>query len=192
MGLGTWTRTLSKSSAIHKKILQQLNADERTIELGMAAALLHDIGLSKGDKKDHAIASSEMFVKFIKDTNITKEEEEILRHAIRDHSNGNDMNSLVGLALVLADKLDATYHRVENSSIHDTVNNEFNKIKNVNIEITDKELIVGYTTEENFDINIVLESWTKAIAIPQKIAKQLNKEFRFYINEIESSENLVV
>ena len=44
-----------------KKILIQLNANERTIELGMICALLHDIGLSKGDKIDHAIESSKIF-----------------------------------------------------------------------------------------------------------------------------------
>ena len=92
----------------------------------MTAALLHDIGLSKGDKVDHAIESSKMFTKFLDKNDITESEEEILRQAIMDHSKGNDIKSLVGLSLslVLADKLDVTYDRTINSSIQDTINKE--------------------------------------------------------------------
>ena len=107
-----------------KIILLQLGADERTIDLGMTAALLHDIGLSKGNKVDHAIESSKMFMKFIDKNDITDDEEEILRQAIMDHSKGNNIKSLVGLSLVLADKLDVTYDRTINSSIQDTINKE--------------------------------------------------------------------
>ena len=90
----------------------------------MTAALLHDIGLSKGDKVDHAIESSKMFTKFLDKNDITESEEEILRQAIMDHSKGNDIKPLVGLSLVLADKLDVTYDRTINSSIQDTINKE--------------------------------------------------------------------
>ncbi len=57
-----------------KDILVQLNADERTIELGMAAALLHDIGLSKGDKVEHALESSKIFVDYIEINDLTEDE----------------------------------------------------------------------------------------------------------------------
>ncbi|MDD2376212.1 MAG: HD domain-containing protein [Clostridia bacterium] len=179
-GLGHYKRV----AQYVKNILTQLKVDERTIDLGMASALLHDIGLSKGDKIDHAIESSKLFVKFIKNTNVTKDEKEILRQAIRDHSKGNDIKNLIGLALVLADKLDVTYHRTENSSIQDEMNIEIQKIKNVYIEIKDNDFIVSYTTDSNFDVNI-LKAWEKAITIPQKIAKQLNKKHTFIINGIE-------
>ena len=60
-GLGHYKRVASYVN----KILSQLNADERTIELGITAALLHDIGLIKGNKADHAKESSKLFVKYI-------------------------------------------------------------------------------------------------------------------------------
>ena len=141
-GLGHYKRVASYVN----KILIDLNADYRVIELGMTAALLHDIGLSKGDKVDHAIESSKMFTKFLDKNDITESEEEILRQAIMDHSKGNDIKSLVGLSLVLADKLDVTYDRTINSSIQDTINKEIQKIRSVDINITDDNLIVYYKT----------------------------------------------
>lgn len=165
-------------------ILQQLKASERTIDLGMTAALLHDIGLSKGDKTTHAIESSKKFINFIDKNDITQDEENILRQAIMDHSNGNNIESLVGLSLVLADKLDATYHRTINSSIQDKMNKEIQKIQKVDINITDKELIVQYTTDDNFDIN-VLKDWPKSFTIPYKVSKYLKRNYKFIVNNIQ-------
>ncbi len=178
-GLGHYKRV----SNYVKKILTQLNVDQRTIELGLVAALLHDIGLSESgpEKCDHAIKSSEMFRDFLIGTNITREEEKILEHAIRDHSKGNDIKNKIDLALVLADKLDVTYHRVQNSSIKDTINKEFQKIKNVDIEINTEDLILKYTVDGTLDLNIIRE-WEKAITIPKKIANYLNKNYIFMIN----------
>lgn len=179
-GLGHYKRV---AQYVHK-ILSQLLVDERTIDLGMTAALLHDIGLIKGDKVDHAIESSRIFTNFIDKKDISKQEEEILKQAIMDHSKGNNIKSLVGLSLLLADKLDVTYHRTENSSIQDTMNKEIQKIKKVDINILNTDLIVSYETDNNFDINI-LNEWPKAIAIPYKVAKHLNKNYKFSINKEE-------
>lgn len=179
-GLGHYKRV----ALYVKRILEQLNASKRDIELGMAAALLHDIGLSESDtnKKDHALKSSMLFQRFLDDTDVTKDEIEILKHAIKDHSNGNEINSNIGLALVLADKLDVTYHRTINSSIQDDMNKEIQKIKKVDIVINDKDLIVKYTVKGNLDLDILL-GWEKAITIPKKIANYLNKEYIFMVND---------
>ena len=101
-----------------------------------------------------------------------------------DHSKGNNIKSLVGLALVLADKLDVTYHRTENSSIQDVMNKEIQKIRNVDIKINEDKLIVNYTTYDDFNINI-LNNWPKAITIPYKVSNYLNKDFIFLINNKE-------
>ena len=130
----------------------------------MTAVLLHDICLSKSQKVDHAIESSKMFMKFIDKNDITDDEKEILRQAIMDHFKENNIKSLVGLSLVLADKLDVTYHRTEKYSIQYTMNKEIQKIKDVDINITDKEIIVYYVTENDFDINI-LKGLSKAVTI---------------------------
>ena len=188
-GLGHYKRVAEYVN----KILLQLNCDERTIDLGMSAALLHDIGLSKGSKINHAIESSLMFGKFIDKNDITQDEEEILRQAISDHSKGDNIQSLVGLSLLLADKLDVTYHRTENSSIQDEMNREIQKIRNVDIQITENNLEVIYTTQDEFDVNILLKNWPKAITVPYKVANYLNKKYIFIINnkEIDVSEFLI-
>ena len=178
-GLGHYKRV----AKYVEKILIQLKADERTVELGMVAALLHDIGLEESgtEKIEHGIKGSKIFRNFLKNTNITKEEENILEHAIADHSKGNEIKNLIDLSLVLGDKLDVTYHRTENSSIQDTMNKEIRKIRNVDIEITDDKLIVKYTVDGQLDLNILM-TWEKAVTIPQKIAKYLNKEYLLLVN----------
>lgn len=178
-GLGHYKRV----AEYVRVILLQLDADERTIDLGMTAALLHDIGLSKGDKVDHAVESSKIFVDFICNDDVTHDEVELLRQAIFDHSKGNNIQSLIGLSLVLADKLDVTYHRTVNSGIQDIMNKEIQKIQKVDINIADKDLIVQYTTNSSFDVN-VLKDWPKTITIPYKVSEFLNKSFKFIVNNV--------
>ncbi len=179
-GLGHYKRV----AEYVKRILSQLGANQRLIDLGMVSALLHDIGLIKGDKKDHALESSVLSIKFMKDMDITDQEKEMLCQAILDHSKGSSIQSLVGLALVLADKLDVTYHRTQNSSIQDQMNKEIQKIKQVDIEITRTDLIVAYKTINNFNVS-VLNNWNKALTIPEKCAEYLGKRFIFIINDKE-------
>lgn len=177
-GLGHYQRVANYV----KKILTQLGETDRTIEIGMVSALLHDIGLSKGDKFDHALESGRIFKKYIDEEDFSKTELNILEQAIIDHSKGNNINTLVGASLVLADKLDVTFHRTVNSSIQDKINKEIQKVKNVDIEINDNELIVKYSTVNDFD-KMVLKEWNKTVLIPMKVAKYLNKNYIFKIND---------
>lgn len=177
-GLGHYQRVANYV----KNILTQLGVDERTIEIGMVSALLHDVGLSKGDKVDHAIESSRIFKRYIDEDDFSESELNTLEQAIKDHSKGNNINSLVGASLVLADKLDVTFHRTINSSIQDYINTEIQKIQNVDIEINDLELIVKYSTVDDFDKS-VLKEWNKTVLIPLKVAKYLNKKYLFKIND---------
>lgn len=134
------------------------------------------------DKVDHALESSKIFSNYIERNDLTEAEFEVLKQAIQDHSKGNEITSLVGLALVLADKLDVTYHRTINSSIQDTTNKEIQKIKKVDIKITDEYLTVNYFTNNDFDFNR-LHDWQKVVTIPYKVANYLNKNLVFLINE---------
>lgn len=178
-GLGHYKRV----SMYVKRILEQLNVNERTIELGMVAALLYDIGLkdSGANKTDHALKSSMIFREFLDDIVLTKEEELILESAIRDHSNGNHITSLVAFALVLADKLDITYHRTIHSSIQDALNREVQKIKKVDVIVNDTDLIIEYEVDGSLDFDIIRQ-WEKAIMIPRRMAQYLNKNCIFMMN----------
>ena len=61
------------------------------------------------------------------------------------------------------------------------MNKEIQKIKQVDIEINDYELIVRYLTTNDFD-KYILKNWNKAILIPLKVSKYLNKKYKFMIN----------
>lgn len=166
-----------------KNILEQLKQTDRVIELGLVAALLHDVGLLESGKEkiDHALKSSQMFRQFLDGTDITEEENALLEEVIKDHSNGNHITSLLGAALVLADKLDVTYHRTIHSSIQDEMNKEVQKIRKVDILITDHELIVLYETSKQLNLSI-LKSWEKAFTIPEKISDYLGKQYVLKVN----------
>ena len=82
----------------------------------------------------------------------------------------------------MADKLDVTYQRTENSTIQDTMNKEIQKIKKVTIKITNGDLMINYITDDDFNLNIFKE-WPKAIIIPYKASKYLNRKFIFKMNE---------
>lgn len=165
--------------------------DERIVELGMVTALLHDVGLVKGTKKNHAFESSRMIDLLIEDFSLSDSEKEMMRQAIADHSKGENICSSIGVALILADKLDMTYHRTENSSIQDPVNREIQKIREVFIEIDVQELWVCYRMTNDFDVTVLAE-WVKAITIPEKVAHLLNKKFLFFVNDQQVDFSLLV
>lgn len=167
-----------------RKILQQLNSDERTIELGIMAALLHDIGLCQGKRTDHAQKSSQIFNQFIDEEDLTSEEKNLIRQAIADHSSGNEIQSNIGAALILADKLDITFQRIENSTVHNEINREIQKIKETDVRITDNYLKIIYKADKDFHPDILI-NWDKAITVPQKVARFLNRKYIFIINDKE-------
>lgn len=177
-GLGHYIRVADYT----KRILYQLNSNERTIDLGMTASLLHDLGLVRGSKKGHAEESAKMCSDFLENKGLSTQEFEQIRHAILDHSKGLEMNSPLDIALTLADKLDVTYHRTIHSTIQDYLNKEIQKIKKVDIEISKDTLTVNYSTEKDFNAS-VLKEWDKTYLIPLKVALILQKKYHFLINE---------
>lgn len=119
---------------------------------------------------------------YLEEMDLSEEEIGVLKQAVLDHSNGDHIESSIGLALVLADKLDVTDHRTIHSTIQDQVNLEVQKIKHVSVNISDEFLTVSYTTNEDFDIKVLVSAWNKMIVIPQRVAKYLNLNFIFLKN----------
>lgn len=164
-----------------KHILTSLHENDKVIELGMIAGLLHDIGLMTGVKKNHAIMSANYAKSYLKKLPLKQSEQDIIIQAIEDHSKGENIKSKVGAALLLADKLDVSHHRVKNSTIHDAINNEFSKINRVDIEIIDDYLYVFYKTKTDFN-PFVFKNWKKALTIPYVVADYLQKKCIIRIN----------
>lgn len=157
-----------------KKILTDLGCNARTIECGEVTAILHDLGLENGEKKDHAHRSCQLAHPFLNLLDLSFTEKEEMIHAIENHSEGDQLESFIGASLTLADKLDVTYHRITNSSIQDDINRQFSKIKEVKIEINSSTISIDYQTEPDFDLSI-LKEWDKCIKIPIKVASYLNR-----------------
>lgn len=163
-------------------ILNDLNMDKRTIELGLVAGILHDIGLISGKKEGHAIVGSQFIKEYLKKYDMVQSDIDIIAQAISDHSNGLDVQSVIGASLLLADKIDISKLRVINSTIRDEFNEQIMNIEDVKICLTEKEIIVKYITNGKLDLDI-FKSWSKPIVIPLKVAKYFNKECIFMIDD---------
>ncbi len=167
-----------------ENILSNLNFDKDIIELGKIAGLLHDIGTIKG-KKGHALLSSEMCMHFLNKTKLSEESKNIIKHAIEDHSNGNDINSPVGAALLLADKIDISKNRVLELGKKDRWHNNLLNIEKTIISVVDKDIIINYIVNDKFSKKILSEEWKKGILIPIKASNYFGCNCIFEINGVQ-------
>jgi HD superfamily phosphohydrolase YqeK len=184
---GKWDWEHSTGHAIRvssyvEQILMYLGEDDKTIEIGKVAGILHDIGLISGVKKGHAVYGSKLARDYLEKCLYDKHDLEIIVQAISDHSSGKNICNNIGVALMLADKIDVSRYRVLNSSISDEINNQIANIKDVKIIITEKKLIVNYLTNGIFD-PLILKHWNKSILGPLKAARYLKKEYVFKIDD---------
>ena len=164
-----------------EKLLTKLNFGEDIIELGKIAGLLHDIGTIEG-KKGHAHRSSEMCIHFLNKTRLSQESKDIIIHAIEDHSNGNEINSPVGAALLLADKIDISKDRVLELGKQDRWHNNLLNIEETILTVEDKNIIINYVVNDKFSKKILLEEWKKGITIPIKASNYFNYNCIFQLN----------
>lgn len=163
------------------KILTELNYSDRIIELGMISGLLHDIGTIEG-KKGHAIRSAEMCKKFLDKTYLSDIEKEIVYHSIEDHSNGINIVSPIGAALLIADKIDISKDRVTELGKKDNWHSNLLEIEKVNVIIKEQTIIIDYIVTPHFSIDILKSEWRKGILVPIKASKYLNCKCVFQIN----------
>lgn len=164
-----------------RQFLTDLGECAELIECGRVAGLLHDIGLIDGVKEGHAKKSAEKARIYLEKFSLKPEMKKIIIQAIEDHSGGKNIQSSIGAALYLADKLDMAYHRVMDSTIKDSVNMEFLKVKKVELELTEKELYIDYQTEPDFDMQI-LNCWKKSILAPLQVSKYFDRHCIFMKN----------
>lgn len=183
-------------------ILRALSYDNHTVELGKIAGLLHDIGCTYG-KHEHAWMSSNMCVEYLNMTNLTQEDKHIIFHAIQDHSNGNNINSSIGAALLIADKIDASKNRsfyvkedLKNRGIiiEEDTNKESNlcEIENIDISILNNVITFNFITNGDFSElrEILLKTMDESFLIIERAAKYLNYTCVFEINNEKMDLNL--
>ena len=170
-------------------ILQSFHFNEEAIELGKIAGLFHDIGCISG-KKDHAKTSSEMCIQFLDKTNLTNKNKDIIIQAVSDLSNGNNISSTAGAALLIADKINVSKDRVLPLGYNDRWHRNLCEIEEMGITVSDNIITINYITTDKFSKNILLEEWHKGILIPIKASKYFNCTCKFMINGVETQFDL--
>lgn len=81
-GYGFWTEHIISVVKYAKMLAKRLDADKEIVEL---AALLHDIGVVKGDKKNHHISGAKEAGQILTKFNYPKEKIRAVKHCIFSH-----------------------------------------------------------------------------------------------------------
>jgi len=131
------------------------------IEIGKIAVLLHDIGNYYG-RKEHARTSASMCLYFILKTDLNLNAYKIIEQAIFGHTTGTNIQSAVGAALIIADKLtDANRaNHLKEDLIKGGFNNETELIKlnkYINSTLTNKDFVQLIIQDRNFIFNYNVE-----------------------------------
>ena len=134
-------------------LLKSLSYDARTIEIGKVAGLLHDIGCIVG-RWNHASMSAAIVSVWLEASQVLlPEEKNIIIQAIKDHSEGKDLSSAVGAAVLFADKIDVSKKRNLSPEPNHPRYKELSTIDDVEVNISDKIITINYVTNELFSID---------------------------------------
>ena len=170
-------------------ILKSLSYKEKIVELGKIAGLFHDIGCVQA-RKGHSKISAEMCAVLLEKTSLSAKDREVIVQAVYDHSDGDNITSPVGAALLIADKSDVSKDRVLPLRYDDRWHRNLCEIEKMEIRIYDKIITINYITSDNFSKDILIEEWYKGIMLPIKAAEYLGCACRFEINGIETEFDL--
>ena len=161
-------------------ILEGIGCDEHTVELGQISAYLHDIGAIMG-KIGHAERSANFVHNYLKRIGMSNEDIHIIEHAIRNHSQGTNLESVVGAALTFADKIDMNRNRmmrfINGNYFHENVKH----ILDIALDVNQQNIIVNILTDGKFDYNSLID-YPKMIIKPTEMAEYLNRKCLFMID----------
>ncbi len=180
-------RHTSIVSSITKNILVQLKYDEKTIDCGAIAGLLHDIG-NIVNREHHAQTGATIAHQLLLSKGLPTEYILSIISAIGNHHEEDGYPiSPVSAALILADKSDVHKSRVRNKNfskqdIHDRVNYA---VKESYLRVLPKQKIVKLELSIDIAAAPVLdyfEIFLSRMIISKKAAKVLGCDFKLEIN----------
>ena len=166
-------------------ILADLHFDKRIVEVGKIAGLLHDIGCISGKRGhaiSHAIKSSQMCEEFLCKTKCTPSEKNTIMQAIADHSDGDNINSAVGAALLIADKTDLSKKRILNPADVNTYHKNLLEVKRVDVFLRENMMTINFVASEQFSASVLRNLWDKAFIVPAKAAQYFGCSVTFSVN----------
>lgn len=181
------TGHVTKVADTASKILQELDYDERTIELAKIAGYIHDIG-NMINREEHAQTGAVLCFNILTRLNMPPDEIALVVSAVGNHDEGTGsaVNS-ISAALILADKCDVRRSRVRNIDfatfdIHDRVNYavEYSEVR-VNKETGSilLDLKIDTTIVSLMDY---FEIFLTRMTMCRKAAKFLNLNFQLVMN----------
>jgi len=129
-------------------ILSNLGYEKNVIELGKIAALLHDIGNLTG-YSGHAEKSAEMSEYFLDKTDLTGYDKRMIMQAISDHSDGNEVDTPYGAALIIADQADYKKDRILNIN-DDAWHKNLLEIEDAEVVIDNNQIFIYRTVTDDY------------------------------------------
>ena len=160
-------------------ILGSLSYDARTVELGKIAALMHDIGNVAG-RRNHAQKSAALTAVFLGDSDdLALEEKNIIVQAIEDHSEGENISSAVGAALLIADKVDLSCKRILPVDNIDDWHKNLLEIRDVDVRVAGNEIIINYIVTDAFLAEALIGKYTE---VPVTAARYLGLACQILFN----------
>lgn len=169
-------------------ILRTLGYPERTVELGMIAGFLHDIG-NLINRVDHSQSGGIMAFRILDHLGFPPEEIAVIVSAIGNHDEGTGAPvSPLAAALILADKSDVRRSRVRNAEqsafdIHDRVNYSVTKAE---LKINEAHTLIKLKLKVDTHMGSVMEYFEifmERMILCRKAAEKLGLQFKLMINE---------
>jgi len=169
-------------------ILEELDYDKKTVELGAITGYLHDIG-NMFNRKHHGISGANLVYTELRRMNIPLDEITTITTAIANHDvEIGDAVSPVSAALIIADKSDAhrtRVHKKNSTQIHDRVNLA---IHNSQIKVDKKQKNITLSLDYDSSISQIMdffEIYISRMELCKNAASYLGCRFRLLINNLE-------
>jgi metal-dependent HD superfamily phosphatase/phosphodiesterase len=184
------TRHLSIVASWTGMILKEIGESPKMVRLGEIAGYLHDIG-NAVSRYDHAGSGALLAYKILLDRGMSLNDASEIMMAIGNHDEKNGVPvSVLGSALIIADKSDVHKSRVkdkllsEKTNIHDRVNLAVNKsYVQVNKEEKRIDTIVEIDTEI-CSVSDYFEIYHTRINMCSKAAELLGYKYGFIVNKM--------
>lgn len=174
-------------SSITRYIMDNLGMPQREIELGMIAGYLHDIG-NVINRIDHPLTGANLAFSLLDEMGMPANEIAPILGAIGNHEElAGTPISYMSAALILADKSDVHYSRVQNPvletfDIHDRVNYAVQKSR---VEMHPDRKDIDLTLEIDTTFATVMEYFEiflSRMVMCRRAANLLGYEFRLTVN----------
>lgn len=174
-------------SSITRYIMEKLGMPQREIELGMIAGYLHDIG-NVINRIDHPISGANIAFHLLDEMGMPASEIAPILGAIGNHEElAGTPVSYMSAALILADKSDVHFSRVQNPvletfDIHDRVNYAVQKSR-VEMDPDKKEIDLTLEIDTSFaTVMEYFEIFLSRMVMCRRAANMLGYEFRLTVN----------